>query len=580
MKILKNPSGVSWNTIDWPLVERLVFKQQKKIYKASKAGNIKLVRQLQDLLCKSSYAKWVAIKQTTHYTKRNKVPPKFLENACQSFLLSPEEKMSLVPLLKFPVSNLSLQRVWIPKPQKVDGIFVQTAKPFQLTVSKERVQRFVQPGMSIICNRCMQTLLKLALEPEWEAKFEDSSYGFRPGRNYHHALKAIRTTISQRPYYLISTQISKIFDKIDHTALLNKTGLTGKYRQTLKNWLKAGLFNEEILLDYQNGFEVVRDRNECLSKAIIAPLLVNIAFYGLGDYLEKNRIKLTEGKENKRLDTPSTENFCKVKTLLTNSSFQQSIVLIRYGRNFLVFHSDKKIVLACNSKIREFFSNLGLILKRNQLQLSHTLELNLEDTIQEGFRESPGFEFLGFKIQQFKTKSKPPSAALIVKQNFDKIIPPNVKRGGQAFQTRIWPSQGNCNLHQRKLHRLILSNQGLKLSQEVLIKLLNPIIGKWGSYFGRSDVKTIKTLAKMDFLLYLKLKKWGLKKTGSTKIGLRKYWTTTSSDSDKRIFANSTKSVILRAHTDYSNALSLYIKKGKKLSLSRSFASHAKFFTF
>nr|YP_009367471.1 putative reverse transcriptase and intron maturase [Sarcinofilum mucosum]ARK14458.1 putative reverse transcriptase and intron maturase [Sarcinofilum mucosum] len=618
MKILKNPSGVSWNTIDWQVVERLVFKQQKKIYKASKAGNIKLVRQLQDLLCKSSYAKWVAIKQTTHYSKQNTVSLKKqnLENpspfgcvscprgSLQEKLwtgkggneLSSEEKMSLVPLLIFPVSSSSFKKVWIPKPKKRYKSFGQIEKPSPLSGPKEKVQHSVQPIISTILTRCMQTLLKLALEPEWEAKFEADVYGFRPGRNYHHALKAIRTSISKKPHYLISIQIDHIFDKLNHTLLLKKTGLTGKYRQTLQNWLKAGLFNQEMGLGSPTGLGVDTVLNQtAFSSPILSPLLMNIAFFGLRDCLEKNVVKLFEDKRLKNvngfLEPETSKNEPSRSSLLTKP---QSIIVIQYAGNFIVLHSAKKIILACKSKIPEFFSTVGLILNNNQLQLSHTFELKSEDTFQEGFRKTPGFEFLGFQIQQFKTQSKAKlfqtfpyevrrsyslrqnngklcledkdkaaakepreDSSTPVKPFFGRHFTPNGKEEApQNFQTRIWPSQLLCNLHQKRLHKCILSNQGLKLSQELLINLLNPIIGEWGGYFGRSDAKTIKTLAKMDFLLYLKLKKWGLKKTGSTKTGLQKYWTTINHDSNKRFFANSTKSVILKAHRDYSNVFS------------------------
>lgn len=61
-------------------------------------------------------------------------------------------------------------RIWIPKPGK------QGNRP---------------PGIPTIRERARQALMKLALEPEREARFEGNSYGFRSGRSVHDAIKAI-----------------------------------------------------------------------------------------------------------------------------------------------------------------------------------------------------------------------------------------------------------------------------------------------------------------------------------------------------------------------------------------------------
>jgi len=70
----------------------------------------------------------------------------------------------------------------------------------------------------------MQATIKLALEPEWECRFEANSYGFRPGRNRVHAITAIHTTLSQRgsSTWILDADISGCFDNIRHDALLDR----------------------------------------------------------------------------------------------------------------------------------------------------------------------------------------------------------------------------------------------------------------------------------------------------------------------------------------------------------------------
>jgi len=63
-------------------------------------------------------------------------------------------------------------------------------------------------------DRATQALVKQALEPEWEAKFESSSYGFRPGRSCHDAIEAIFDATKLKPKYVLDADISKCFDRV------------------------------------------------------------------------------------------------------------------------------------------------------------------------------------------------------------------------------------------------------------------------------------------------------------------------------------------------------------------------------
>jgi RNA-directed DNA polymerase len=66
--------------------------------------------------------------------------------------------------------------------------------------------------MPTIAERARQMLVKLALEPEWEAKFEANSYGFRPGRSCHDAIEAIFKSIVRKPKYVLDADIAGCFD--------------------------------------------------------------------------------------------------------------------------------------------------------------------------------------------------------------------------------------------------------------------------------------------------------------------------------------------------------------------------------
>ena len=87
--------------------------------------------------------------------------------------------MHLVQKLRVDLKTQPVRRVWIPKP------------------SNPMEKRGL--GIPTLFNRAAQMLAKLALEPEWEAKFEPNSYGFRPGRSGHDAIQAIYGSINQQP---------------------------------------------------------------------------------------------------------------------------------------------------------------------------------------------------------------------------------------------------------------------------------------------------------------------------------------------------------------------------------------------
>jgi RNA-directed DNA polymerase len=104
-----------------------------------------------------------------------------------------------------------------------------------------------------MADRAGQALAKLALEPEWEAKFEPNSYGFRPGRSCHDAIAAIHASINQQDKYVLDADIEKCFDQICHRALVNKLHTFPSLSRTITAWLKAGVMDGEELFPTETG---------------------------------------------------------------------------------------------------------------------------------------------------------------------------------------------------------------------------------------------------------------------------------------------------------------------------------------
>lgn len=185
-----------WNEIPWQKLERNVFKLQKRIYKASRRGDVKTVRRLQKLLTKSWAAKCLSVRRVTQDNQGKKTAG---VDGVKS--LTPKQRLTLVNQLKLSTKAAPTRRVWIPKPGK------EEKRPL---------------GIPTMYDRALQALVKLALEPEWEARFEPNSYGFRPGRSSHDAIQAIYIAIRQKHKYVLDADIAKCFDKINHEQLLKK----------------------------------------------------------------------------------------------------------------------------------------------------------------------------------------------------------------------------------------------------------------------------------------------------------------------------------------------------------------------
>ncbi|GHT97714.1 hypothetical protein FACS1894126_2280 [Alphaproteobacteria bacterium] len=95
-------------------------------------------------------------------------------------------------------------------------------------------------------DRAKQALVRLALEPEWEAKFAPNSYGFRPARSCHDAIGAIYSTIHMKNAYVLDADIKGCFDNIDHIALLKKLNTFPKLRRVIKKWLRDGVMEGNV----------------------------------------------------------------------------------------------------------------------------------------------------------------------------------------------------------------------------------------------------------------------------------------------------------------------------------------------
>ncbi|GAA6614235.1 group II intron reverse transcriptase/maturase [Scytonema sp. NUACC26] len=413
---------VEWNSVEWQKLERRVFKLQKRIYKASQRGDVKAVRKLQKTLVRSWSAKMLAVRRVTQDNQG-----KSTAGVDGIKKLTPKQRLELIPKLKLNRKAKPTRRVWIPKPG------TEEKRPL---------------GIPTMYDRALQALVKLVLEPEWEAHFEANSYGFRPGRSCHDAIEAIYKAIKTSSKYVLDADISKCFDRINHKALLEKLNTFPTIRRQIRAWLQAGVMDGGQLFPTSEGTP---------QGGVISPLLANIALHGL-----------------------ETE---VMKAVNKGITAQKGLTLVRYADDFVVLHKDLAVVQRCQQIIVEWLKGMSLELKPSKTRLTHTL--NKYGT------ESAGFDFLGFTIRQFP----------VGKHQSGK----NSNGKPLEFKTLIKPSQKKVKLHIEKLRDIVRTHRGA--NQEALISHINPTIRGWSNYY--STVVSKETFQKVDNILYHQLVAWG-----------------------------------------------------------------------
>ncbi|MDJ0729166.1 MAG: group II intron reverse transcriptase/maturase [Crocosphaera sp.] len=440
---------VSWNTINWAKIQRKVFKLQKKIFQAVRSGNKAKAHKLQKLLSKSYYAKLLAVRKVTQDNQGKKTA-----GVDGKIIIYQKQRLELANNLSIKGYKAKpLRRVWIPKPGRDEK------RPL---------------GIPTIQDRAMQALIKLALEPYWEAQFEPNSFGFRPGRSAHDAIESIFNYTSKKEKYVLDADIAKCFDKIDHQYLLNKLECP-HFRIIIKQWLKAGVLDNGVFNETDTGTP---------QGGVISPLLANIALHGMETYLkewlwEKIEYRIPRTRKGKDGNTVKAGFHAKKHTI-------EGIGIIRYADDFVVIHDNLDVIIKAKEAISNWLSPIGLEIKPSKTRICHTLN----DIEIDGEKQKAGFNFLGFNVKQYPIGKHHSS-----KDTWGRLI--NLK-------LIISPSKEKINEHKEKLKQLL---KAMTNSPQVgLISNLNPIIRGWANYYATAC--SAKTYQDLDNYLWEILKRW------------------------------------------------------------------------
>lgn len=318
-------------------------------------------------------------------------------------------------------------------------------------------------GIPTLRDRIVQRAMLMAMEPIWENDFHSLSYGFRPERSVHHAIRTVKLqmTESNEPSgrWIIEGDLSSYFDTVHHRLLMKcvrKRINCRRFNDLLWRFIKAGHIERILFCATSEGVP---------QGGVISPLLSNIMLNEFDQYLDKCYLS-----KKARKDRWYWNHSIKIKrkpAVEENRQWKPAVAYCRYADDFLVIvKGNKQQAEAIRDQCRHFLEGkLQLTLNMDKTHITHV---------------NDGFIFLGHRI----IRKRGPNGNMRVVSGI-----PNGK--AKAFSHSL--SQALSGDH--------------SCSKIDKVEQLNRKLKGWAQFYRHTDY-TAKVYSKIDRIIFWKLAKW------------------------------------------------------------------------
>src|SRR6266496_2593345 len=188
--------GDAWEHVDWRHHEEQVRRLRGRIFQAVRDGDWSRARSLQKLALRSWSNTLVSVRQVTQRNTGRRTA-----GIDGLVALTSQARAEMAVRVHVGIGShrpSPVRRVYIPKAS-----------------DKTKMRPL---GIPLLIDRCHQARVKNALEPEWEARFEPRSYGFRPGRGCHDAIESLFSTLKGKSAraWILDADLASALDAWSH----------------------------------------------------------------------------------------------------------------------------------------------------------------------------------------------------------------------------------------------------------------------------------------------------------------------------------------------------------------------------